>query len=90
MYAWRDRVAREEDESTGFVLSRAMLLRLAERMPASAREVQVALGRSCPVALRRAEEVAEVVCRSRLQGPPPSPVRPLLHRNACLWPTCRC
>ena len=35
MYEWRDRVAREEDESVAFVLPSKLLMRLAETRPAS-------------------------------------------------------
>ncbi len=30
LYAWRDRVARETDESTGYVMARAQMIRLAQ------------------------------------------------------------
>ena len=45
LYAWRDRVARERDESTGYVLPRAQLGRLATRMPATHQELRAALNR---------------------------------------------
>ena len=40
LYAWRDRIARAEDESTGYVLSRSLLQKLAMQMPASASKVK--------------------------------------------------
>lgn len=43
LYAWRDRVARERDESTGYMLPKAALGRLAARMPASRAELRAAL-----------------------------------------------
>uniref|UniRef100_A0A1B6F5B3 Exosome complex component 10 homolog n=1 Tax=Cuerna arida TaxID=1464854 RepID=A0A1B6F5B3_9HEMI len=33
LYAWRDKTAREEDESTGYVLPNHMLLLIAEKLP---------------------------------------------------------
>lgn len=33
LYAWRDRVCRQADESTGYVLPRGQLLSLAQAMP---------------------------------------------------------
>ncbi|XP_075930230.1 exosome complex component 10-like [Petromyzon marinus] len=33
LYAWRDRTARAEDESTGYVLPNHMLMKIAEEMP---------------------------------------------------------
>lgn len=44
LYAWRDRTARERDESTGFVLSRAQLVKLAKRAPSNVRDLRAALG----------------------------------------------
>ncbi|NXK46556.1 EXOSX protein, partial [Chauna torquata] len=33
LFAWRDKVARQEDESTGYVLPNHMLLKIAEELP---------------------------------------------------------
>ena len=33
LYEWRDSIARRLDESTGYVLSRAQLLKLAQALP---------------------------------------------------------
>ncbi|NXH79163.1 EXOSX protein, partial [Hydrobates tethys] len=33
LFAWRDKMAREEDESTGYVLPNHMLLKIAEELP---------------------------------------------------------
>ncbi len=33
LYAWRDRTAREQDESTRYVLPNHMLFRISEAMP---------------------------------------------------------
>lgn len=35
LYAWRDKVAREEDESTGYILPNKILLEIAREMPVS-------------------------------------------------------
>ena len=40
LYGWRDRIARAEDESTGYVLSRSLLQKLAMQMPTSASKVK--------------------------------------------------
>ncbi len=40
LYAWRDKVARAEDESTGYVLSRNLLQKLAMQMPTTASKVR--------------------------------------------------
>ena len=44
LYAWRDRTARARDESLGFVLPKALLAKLAKRMPGSLRDLRAALG----------------------------------------------
>ena len=38
--AWRDKVARAEDESTGYVLSRSLLQKLAMQLPTTATKVK--------------------------------------------------
>ena len=44
MYAWRDKVARTEDESTAFVLPNHMLLKICAELP---REMQVSTNLMC-------------------------------------------
>ncbi|CAG8492553.1 1495_t:CDS:10 [Funneliformis caledonium] len=39
LHAWRDRIAREEDESTGYVLPNEMLMTLSEKMPDDPKEI---------------------------------------------------
>ena len=46
LFAWRDRVAREEDESTGFVLPKHMLLQIADVLP---KEMQGILACCSPI-----------------------------------------
>ncbi len=46
LMAWRDRVAREEDESTGFVLPKHMMLQIADVLP---REMQGILACCSPI-----------------------------------------
>lgn len=36
LYEWRDALARQSDESTGYILPRAQLLKLAQAMPKTA------------------------------------------------------
>jgi exosome complex exonuclease RRP6 len=71
LHAWRDGVARAEDESTGFVLPRAALLRLARELPVTAGDVARCAGRGAPVAARRAAEVAAVI-RGAVADPAPA------------------
>ncbi|CAH1133564.1 unnamed protein product [Ceutorhynchus assimilis] len=46
LYKWRDNIARQEDESTGYVLPNNMLLEISERLP---REMQGILGCCNPI-----------------------------------------
>jgi exosome complex exonuclease RRP6 len=61
VHAWRDRVAREEDESPHFVMSRSSLLGLATNMPTSVAGVL----RYCPatghIPRKRASELAQLI-----------------------------
>ena len=45
IFAWRDKIARQRDESLGFVLPNALLLKLAMRMPSTMRDLRAALGK---------------------------------------------
>ncbi|KAL0022885.1 hypothetical protein WJX77_003651 [Trebouxia sp. C0004] len=69
LYAWRNRIARAEDESTGYVLSRNLLQKLAMQMPTSARKVKSFCNtRSAPLVLKHSTEVAQVVAASKQQA----------------------
>lgn len=46
VYNWRDKIARDEDESTGYVLPNHMLLQICERLP---REMQGILACCNPI-----------------------------------------
>jgi HRDC domain len=61
-------VAREEDESTGYVLSRALLLKLSRLAPATAKELCAAVGGGSALALRRAPEVLAAIAAGKEQG----------------------
>lgn len=61
LYTWRDGMAREEDESTGYILPNHLLLRLAEEMPADVRALHSILRGSAPLVGRNAAIILEVV-----------------------------
>lgn len=44
LHAWRDQTAREEDESTGFILSNKNLMAIAERIPEKMQDLVFCLG----------------------------------------------
>ncbi|XP_034255209.1 exosome component 10 [Thrips palmi] len=67
LYQWRDRIAREEDESLGYVLPNHMLLHISELLP---REIQGIL--SCcnpipPLVRQHLIEMHQIILRAREQ-----------------------
>ncbi|OQR75978.1 exosome component 10-like [Tropilaelaps mercedesae] len=65
IYAWRDRLAREQDESTGYVLPNHMLLHICELLP---REVQgiIACCNPCPPLVKQQlNELHQIILRAR-------------------------
>ncbi|KAI9510150.1 ribonuclease H-like domain-containing protein [Russula earlei] len=61
VHVWRDRVAREEDESTGYVLSNRFVLKLVEQPPADMAALTHAFSSMPPVVRRRAKELLDVI-----------------------------
>ncbi|KAL4436780.1 hypothetical protein ABPG75_003919 [Micractinium tetrahymenae] len=61
LYEWRDRVSRELDESTGYVLSRAQLLKLAQALPKTVADIHKTVGRSSSVVSRQGAEVLAAI-----------------------------
>ncbi|KAI0298162.1 ribonuclease H-like domain-containing protein [Multifurca ochricompacta] len=61
VHVWRDRVAREEDESTGYVLSNRFVFKLAEQAPADMAALLHAFSSTPPVVRRRAKELLDVI-----------------------------
>ena len=61
LYAWRDKVAREQDESLGYIMSRAHLISLSECLPITVAELSRILGRGSPIVQQRAKEVLRVI-----------------------------
>ncbi|KAI0265554.1 ribonuclease H-like domain-containing protein [Gloeopeniophorella convolvens] len=60
-HAWRDRVAREEDESTGYVLANRLVFKLAEQPPADMAALLHAFPSTPPVVRRRAKELLDAI-----------------------------
>lgn len=68
LYKWRDTIAREEDESTGYVLPNHMLFQISESLP---KEMQGILACCSPVPpLVRANllEIHQIILRAREQS----------------------
>lgn len=57
LFRWRDGVCRELDESTGSVLPRKLLAKLAREMPANQKALQKAAGSTTSLISTRHQEV---------------------------------
>jgi len=66
LHAWRDRVAREEDESTGYILSNKNLMAITDRLPEKMAGLVYCLGSDMKGATsRRAEAILEQVAEGK-------------------------
>lgn len=66
LYRFRDRIAREEDEGTGYLLPRRVMVQLAQAAPATAKDVQSLLGRGVPdLMYRQAGKIAELIAAAK-------------------------
>lgn len=65
VYEWRDKVARQEDESLGYVLSRQQLISVAQAMPITQGDLSRVLGRGAPLAQRRYKELVAAVLAAK-------------------------
>ncbi|EFJ27175.1 hypothetical protein SELMODRAFT_95804, partial [Selaginella moellendorffii] len=61
LYAWRDKLCRSEDESTGYILPNSLLFRLAEDAPQDAKRLQGILRRGHPVAAFHSAALLKVI-----------------------------
>ncbi|KAJ8426782.1 hypothetical protein Cgig2_034041 [Carnegiea gigantea] len=61
LFEWRDRVAREEDESTGYILPNKQLLEIAKKKPLKARELLDLVGYSRTLVLRDVDQIVEIL-----------------------------
>ncbi|KAL4249292.1 Exosome complex exonuclease Rrp6-like protein [Abortiporus biennis] len=61
IHAWRDRIAREEDESTRYILSNHFVFQLAERPPGDMASFLAMFHSVPPVLRRRGKELLDVI-----------------------------
>ncbi|KAK9698312.1 hypothetical protein RND81_08G095500 [Saponaria officinalis] len=64
LYAWRDGVAREEDESTGYVLPNKLLLEIAKQMPLTTSNLKRLLKSKHPYVERSLSSVINIIRHS--------------------------
>ncbi|KAH9532879.1 hypothetical protein CY35_18G022400 [Sphagnum magellanicum] len=74
LYAWRDRVARKEDESTGYVLPNQLLFRLAEETPDTSKKLHTLIRGSHSLVGDNIASVLEVIRHSKEQAAFVAPV----------------
>ncbi|KAL0578562.1 exosome nuclease subunit [Marasmius crinis-equi] len=77
VHMWRDQVAREEDESTRYVLPNQFIFQLAEQPPAEMAALLRVFHSVPPVIRRRAKELLDTIrqaVRDQLQGDSQPPV----------------
>lgn len=70
LFSWRDATARDADESLGYVLPRALMVRLAIASPCTERALLDECRGEVPLVATRAREVADLISRARAVGAP--------------------
>lgn len=65
LFCWRDKVARELDESTGYVLSNAMVLRIASNIPHSLTGLQHSCKFSTPILKSSGREILNIIEKAK-------------------------
>ena len=77
LYDWRDRTAREEDESTGYVLPNRMLAKLSSLMPSSASGLSQCLNPVPELVRRYATDVLLIISQASSSATPAKQGSPL-------------
>lgn len=65
IYRWRDRVAREEDESTGYILPNHMLLQLSQILPREVQGILACCQPTPPAVKQNLNELHLIILKSR-------------------------
>ena len=68
LYDWRDKTARQEDESVNYVCSNAALLRIASNRPVTVAALQGLVNPLPPLVMRRSQEILEAIKISSMQN----------------------
>ncbi|CAF1058654.1 unnamed protein product [Didymodactylos carnosus] len=71
LYAWRDRVARKHDESTGYVLNNDLLLKISEEAPRDIDSVYKCAHRLPVLVTQYIEEIEDLICIDKCEEPTP-------------------
>ncbi|KAM9299261.1 LOW QUALITY PROTEIN: exosome complex component 10 [Gastrophryne carolinensis] len=65
LYAWRDKMARQEDESTGYVLPNHMLLKISEELPKEPQGIIACCNPVPPLVRQQINELSLLVQQAR-------------------------
>lgn len=65
LYQWRDKIARSEDESTGYVLPNHMLLQLAQLLPREIQGILACCNPVPPLVKQNLNEIHALIYKSR-------------------------
>ncbi|XP_070561163.1 exosome complex component 10-like [Ptychodera flava] len=65
LYAWRDRIARQEDESTGYVLPNHMMFQIAEILPKEAQGILACCNPIPPLVRQHMNELHQFIMMAR-------------------------
>ncbi|KAG5186759.1 protein in complex with Mn, Zn, and Amp [Tribonema minus] len=76
LWDWRDALAREEDESPGYVMSAYLMLRLARAAPASHDALVRCAAPLPPLVQQRSDEVIALLAAAAAPAPSPDSVTP--------------
>ncbi|PNF29147.1 hypothetical protein B7P43_G12605 [Cryptotermes secundus] len=79
LYRWRDRISREDDESTGYVLPNHMMLQIAESLPREMQGILACCNPIPPIVRQNLHKLHTIVLEARDQPL----VKPLLEEE--LW-----
>ena len=72
VFAWRDKKARELDESLGYVAPRALVLEISRACPSTTRGLLATARGNAPLVAKHAAEIVDVVQRAVAVGAPPA------------------
>uniref|UniRef100_A0A4W4GXM6 Exosome complex component 10 n=1 Tax=Electrophorus electricus TaxID=8005 RepID=A0A4W4GXM6_ELEEL len=65
LYSWRDKMAREEDESTGYVLPNHMMMKIAEELPKEPQGIVACCNPTPPLVRQQLNELHQLIKQAR-------------------------
>ncbi|KAK7128557.1 hypothetical protein R3I94_016956 [Phoxinus phoxinus] len=65
LYAWRDKLARQEDESTGYILPNHMMIKIAEELPKEPQGIIACCNPTPPLVRQQINELHQLVKEAR-------------------------